>query len=327
MNTKNAHERIDPELAEVLKAVPMTEAGVFDLSDLQGTRAGVRAFAEAIAAQIPDEPSVSVEEVQAPRSDGSALAIRLLRPTEATGPLPVLVWFHGGGQVLGYAAQDDPTLKHLVLEVGCIVASVDYRLAPEAPAPAAAEDGLLAHRWLRSQAAALGIDEGRIALAGQSGGGGIAAATALMIRDQGEPAPLFQALSYPMLDDRNTTASSHEVTDIGIWDRATNILAWNLILGDRAGADEVPPYSAPARTTDLTGLPPTFIAAAELDVFRDENLSYATRLQASGVPVELHLYPGAYHAFDLFAPEAAVSAAYVHAWHGYLRRQFGARQP
>jgi acetyl esterase/lipase len=327
MNTKNARERLDPELAEVLKAVPMTEAGVFDLRDLEGTRVGVRTFAEAIAAQIPDEPSVSVEEVQAPRSDGSTLAIRLLRPTGAAGPLPVLVWFHGGGQVLGYAAQDDPILKHLVLEVGCIVASVEYRLAPEAPAPAAAEDGLLAYRWLRSQATALGIDAARVALAGQSGGGGIAAATALMIRDQGEPAPLFQALSYPMLDDRNTTASSHEVTDIGIWDRATNILAWNLVLGDRAGADDVPPYSAPARATDLTGLPPTFIAAAELDVFRDEDLTYATRLQASGVPVELHLYPGAYHAWDLFAPEAAVSAAHVHAWYGYLRRQFGARQP
>ncbi|NEC68843.1 alpha/beta hydrolase [Streptomyces sp. SID9727] len=327
MNTKNAHERIDPELAEVLKQVPMTEAGVFDLSDLEGTRVGVRAFAEAIAAQIPDEPSVSVEEVQAPRSDGSTLAIRLLRPTEAAGPLPVLLWFHGGGQVLGYAAQDDPTLKHLVLEVGCIVASVDYRLAPEAPAPAAAEDGLLAYRWVRSRAAALGMDTGRVALAGQSGGGGIAAATALLIRDQGGPAPLFQALSYPMLDDRNTTASSHEVTDIGIWDRATNIRAWNLILGDRAGTDEVPPYCVPARATDLTGLPPTFIAVGELDVFRDEDLGYATRLQASGVPVELHLYPGAFHAFDLFAPATAVSAAYAHAWYGYLRRQFGTRQP
>lgn len=240
--------------------------------------------------------------------------------------MPVLLWFHGGGQVLGYAAQDDPTLKRLCLEVGCAAASVDYRLAPEAPAPAAAEDGLLAYRWLRSQAAALGFDGDRIAFAGQSGGGGIAAATALMIRDQGEPAPLFQALSYPMLDDRNSTASSHEITDIGIWDRATNILAWNSILADRAGTDDVPPYCAPARATDLTGLPPTFVAAAELDVFRDEDLSYATRLQAAGVPVELHLYPGAYHAWDLFAPEAALSAAYVHAWYGYLRRQFSTRR-
>ncbi|GAA0343753.1 alpha/beta hydrolase [Actinoallomurus spadix] len=325
MNTKSAHERIDPELAEALKAVPMTEAGVFDLGDLEGTRAGVRAFAEAIAAQTPDEPSVSVEEAEVVRPDGSTLAIRLLRPTAETGPLPVLLWFHGGGQVLGYAAQDDPTLKRLCLRIGCAAASVDYRLAPEAPAPAAAEDGLLAYRWLRSQAASLGFDEGRIALAGQSGGG-IAAATALMIRDQDEPAPLFQALSYPMLDDRNSTASSHEITDIGIWDRATNILAWNSILADRAGTDDVPPYSAPARATDLTGLPPTFIAAAELDVFRDEDLSYATRLQAAGVPVELHLYPGAYHAWDLFAPEAALSAAYVHAWYGYLRRQFSTRR-
>ena len=326
MSTTDIHDRIDPELAEALKAIPMGPAGVFDVSDLEGTRAGVRAFAEAIAAQIPDEPSVSVEEVEVPRPDGSTLAIRLLRPTTETGPLPVLLWFHGGGQVLGYAAQDDPILKHLVLEVGAIAASVDYRLAPEAPAPAAAEDGLLAYRWLHGQANALGIDAGRIALAGQSGGAGIAAATALMIRDQGGPAPLFQALNYPMLDDRNTTASSHQITDIGIWDRATNLLAWSSILGDRAGTDDVSPYCAPARATDLAGLPPTFLAVGELDAFRDEDLDYATRLLAAGVPVELHLYPGAFHAWDLFAPEAAVSVAYSQAWFGYLRRQFNTGQ-
>jgi acetyl esterase/lipase len=148
-----------------------------------------------------------------------------------------------------------------------------------------------------------------------------------MIRDQGEPAPCFQALSYPMLDDRNTSASSHEITDIGIWDRATNILAWTSILGDRAGTDDVSPYCAPARATELSGLPQTFMAVAELDCFRDEDLSYAVRLQASGVPVELHLYPGAYHAWDLFAPEAALTTAYFDAWFGYLRRQFSARQP
>lgn len=326
MTTTDTHDRIDAELAEALKAIPMGPAGVFDLGDLEGTRAGVRAFAEAIASQIPDEPSVRVEQIEVPRADGSTLPIRLLRPTTQTGPLPVLIWFHGGGQVLGYAAQDDPTLKRLVLEVGCIAASVDYRLAPEAPAPAAAEDGLLAYRWLRDQAAVFGIDAGRVALAGQSGGAGIAAATALMIRDQGEPAPLFQALNYPMLDDRNATASSHQITDIGIWDRATNLLAWSSILGERAGTDDVSPYCAPARATDLAGLPPTFLAVGELDVFRDEDLDYATRLQAAGVPVELHLYPGAYHAWDLFAPEAALSAAYSQAWFGYLRRQFNTHQ-
>lgn len=327
MSTTDTHDRIDAELAEALKAIPMGPAGVFDLSDLEGTRVGVRAFAEAIAAQIPDEPSVSVEQIEVPRPDGSTLPIRLLRPTTTEdGPLPVLLWFHGGGQVLGYAAQDDPTLKQLVLEVGCIAASVDYRLAPEAPAPAAAEDGLLAYQWLRAQAAVFGIDDSRVALAGQSGGAGIAAATALMIRDQGEPAPLFQALNYPMLDDRNTTVSSRQITDIGIWDRATNLLAWSSILGDRAGSDDVSPYCAPARATDLAGLPPTFMAVGELDVFRDEDLDFATRLLGAGVPVELHLYPGAFHAWDLFAPEAAVSVAYSQAWFGYLRRRFNTHQ-
>ncbi|MFE2145478.1 alpha/beta hydrolase fold domain-containing protein [Streptomyces sp. NPDC059456] len=322
MNTQNARERIDPELAEVLKAVPMTPTGVFNLSDLKGTRAGVRAMAESIANTIPDEPTVTAHEIQVPRADGPDVPILLLRPQNAPGPLPVIMWFHGGGQVLGYAAQDAPWLKPLCAALGCAVVSVDFRLAPETPAPGAAEDGYTAYRWLSDNVADLGLDPARVGLAGQSGGGGIAAATALLIRDRGAATPLFQLLMYPMLDDRNTTDSSHEITDIGIWDRATNILAWQAILGDRVGTDDVTSYCAASRATDLAGLPPTFIGVGELDLFRDENLDYAARLRAQGVPVELHLYPGAYHAFDLFAPQSRLATSFHHALNDYLVRKF-----
>ncbi|MFC8391434.1 alpha/beta hydrolase fold domain-containing protein [Streptomyces sp. NPDC057238] len=319
---KDPHERMDPELAEALKAVPMTHTGVFDLSDLEGTRAGVRAMAESIAATIPDEPSVTAHEIQVPRAEGPDVPILLLRPRNAPGPLPVILWFHGGGQVLGFAAQDAPWLKPLCAALGCAIVSVDYRLAPETPAPGAAEDGYTAYRWISDNAADLGLDPARIGLAGQSGGGGIAAATALLIRDIGAATPLFQLLMYPMLDDRNTTDSSHEITDIGIWDRATNVLAWKSILGDRVGTDGVTSYCAASRATDLTGLPPTFIGVGELDLFRDENLDYAARLRAQGVPVELHLYPGAYHAFDLFAPRSHLATSFHHTLNDYLVRNF-----
>ncbi|MGW3232383.1 alpha/beta hydrolase [Kitasatospora sp. NPDC001095] len=320
--------RIDPELGRALADVPMTPNGVFDLTDIAATRETLRAFAEASAADAPDDPSVTVEEHRAARPDGGPdVPIRLLRPTTASGPLPVLLWFHGGGQVLGFAAQDDPWLKRLCARVGCAVAAVDYRLAPETPAPGAAEDGYAGHRWLVREAGALGLDGARIGIAGQSGGGGIAAATALLVRDRGGRAPLFQALMYPMLDDRNRTASSHEITDIGIWDRSANLLAWRAVLGERAGTGDVCPYAAPARAEDLGGLPPAFIAVGELDCFRDEDLDYATRLRAHGVPVELHLYPGAYHAFDLFAPESQLAQAFEQAWLGYLIRHLRAPAP
>ncbi|MFD8784817.1 alpha/beta hydrolase [Kitasatospora sp. NPDC059599] len=313
---------MDQELSLALDAVPMTPNGAFDLTDLATTRAAFRAQAESAADSMPADPSVTVEEHLASRTDGPDVPIRLLRPTDAPGPLPVLLWFHGGGQVLGFAAQDDPWLTPLSVSLGCAVAVVDYRLAPETPAPGAAEDGFTAYRWLSREADVLGLDGTRIGIAGQSGGGGVAAATALLIRDRGGATPLFQALTYPMLDDRNHTASSHEITDIGIWDRSTNLLAWKAILGDRAGTDDVRPYEAPARAADLGALPPTFIAVGDLDCFRDEDLDYAARLRAQGVPVELHLYPGAYHAFDVIAPRSRLAVTFHRTWLDYLDRRF-----
>ncbi|MET7645845.1 alpha/beta hydrolase fold domain-containing protein [Streptomyces sp. NPDC005426] len=300
--------------------MPIGPNGVFDLTDIPATREAVRALAGTMADTIPDEPTVTTHDVQVPRAEAPDVPILLLRPQKAPEPLPVIVWFHGGGQVLGFAAQDAPWLKQLSAALGCAVVSVDYRLAPETPAPGAAEDGYTAYRWISDNAADLGLDPTRIGLAGQSGGGGIAAATALLIRDRGAATPLFQLLQYLMLDDRNTTDSSREITDIGIWDRATNLLAWQALLGNRVGTEDVTPYAAAARASNLAGLPPTFIGVGELDVFRDESLEYAARLRACGVDVELHNYPGAYHAFDLFAPQSQLAESFRHTWNNYLAR-------
>lgn len=311
---------IDPELADALKALPIGPAGLFDLTDIPGTRETLRSF----ASDEDESLAVSVEEYHASRPNGPDVPIRLLRPQTADGPLPVMLWFHGGGQVLGFVAQDDHWLKPLSVAAGCAIAAVDYRLAPETPAPGAAEDGFAAYRWIEREAGRLGLDGTRIGIAGQSGGGGIAAATTLLIRDRDASAPLFQSLLYPMIDDRNLTPSSHEITDIGIWDRTTNILAWQAILGEHHGTDDVSPYSAPARAEDLSSLPPTFIAVGEIDCFRDEDLTFAMRLREHGVPVELHLYPGAYHAFDLFAPHSRLGMSMQQSWLNYMSRRFAA---
>jgi len=179
-------------------------------------------------------------------------------------------------------------------------------LAPENPHPAPVEDCYAGLVWTTVHAGELGIDATRLAVGGGSAGGGLAAGTALLARDRGGPALCYQMLIYPMLDDRNTTPSSYEITDVGIWDRATNLNGWQALLGDQAGTEGVSPYAAPARATDLAGLPAAYLDVGTADLFRDEDIDYAQRLMQAGVPVELHVYPGAYHAFE-FALKARLT--------------------
>jgi acetyl esterase/lipase len=183
------------------------------------------------------------------------------------------------------------------------IASIDYRKAPEHPYPAAPEDCYAGVCWVFEHAADLGMDTRNIGLMGASAGGGLALAVALMLRDRDGPTLKYLLPIYPMIDDRHETTSSHEVVDIGIWDRAGSIEAWGWYLGD-AEADA---YAAPARAEDLSGLPPTYIDVGDLDLFRDEDIAITQRLSAAGVPVEFHLWTGAYHASELFAPHARLS--------------------
>lgn len=301
-------DRLDPELAEALAAVP--EEFLLDLHDIPLARQRLGVLREALAQLAPPLPSdVAITDEFAPNTkDGTAVRVRLYRPTEARGPLPALLWIHGGGYVMGSPEMNDLQCAEFAHSLPALVASVDYRLAPEHPYPAPLEDCYAALHWLVRRAAELGVDPQRIAIAGASAGGGLAAALALLVRDRGEFTIRFQLLIYPMLDDRNETPSSHEITDRRlIWTREWNQIGWQAYLGCEPGSSDIPAYAAPARAEILAGLPPAYIMVGTADLFRDEDIAYAQRLMQAGVPTELHVYAGAFHGFDAFAPSAWVS--------------------
>jgi acetyl esterase/lipase len=273
-----------------------------------------------------DDPRVEVEIVPAKRGDGTLLDLVLYRPAGRPEPLPALLWFHAGGQVMGDAHYDVAYHTELALALDCVLAVVDYRLAPETPAPGSAEDGFLAYESLLTHAADHRLDPDRIGLAGASGGGAPAAAATLLIRDRGRSAPCVLALSYPMLDDRHEAPSRTEAAaDLGIgFDSEQLDLAWAAVLGDRVEAPDLSPYCAPGRATDLRDFPPTFVAVAQYDVLRDEGIDFGRRLIAAGVPTDLHVYAGAFHAWDRFAAGSALTRDFERTWHGFLRRHLHA---
>ena len=210
-------------------------------------------------------------------------------------------------------------VTRLVEDVGCVVVSVDYRLAPEHAFPAATDDCYAALLWLATHAQELGVKRERLAIAGQSAGGGICAAVGLMARDRGEVSLSFQMPLYACLDDRHITSSSQETTDARTWNRAVSSKAWEAYLGTKREGD-ISPYAAPIRATNLAGLPPTYMMIGTLDLMRDENIEYANRLMQAGVPTELHVYPGAFHGFDLLVPNASVSKRAVEDYISALKR-------
>ena len=283
-------ERVDPELLAGLEysfTVPPP-----------ASRAELRAFRQ--NAGIPaDTASVQGVSVRGVTVDG--LALRVFTPA-GPGPHPAIYWIHGGGMIAGSVDLDAAYCAELCRRTRSVVVAVDYRLAPEHPFPAPLDDVAAGLRWLSGSAAVLSVDPARIAVAGSSAGGGLAAALLLRNRDAGGPAIAFAYLMYPMLDASHTSASAREFVDIPTWNRAHSEFAWDCYLGT-AGTD---PHAVPALAGDLSGLPPTMIQVGELDLFRDEDITFASRLLQSGVPTELHVYPGAYHGFELNCPESAV---------------------
>lgn len=272
----------------------------------------------------PEDPVATMEQFPLPKSEpnervlvenrrvsGPAGApdvpVRVYTPAVRTTTLPGLLWIHGGGFTTGQPEQDDALCERFVEEVGSVVVSVDYRLAPEHSFPAAPEDCYAALRWMAASAAELGIDSARIAVGGASAGGGLAAAVALIARDRKEVPLVFELLIYPCLDDRHITPSSQAIATPGmLWERGTSLRGWSAYLGaDHQG--EVSPYAAPARVADVAGLPPTYIMIGELDLMRDESIEYAMRLMQADIPTQLHVYPGAFHGFDQLVSSAAVS--------------------
>jgi acetyl esterase/lipase len=284
--------------------------------------AGVPEFrANRVTVTVPLDPAsnITIRDVAVPGPQGDPdVIVRIYSPPARTEPRPCAYWIHGGGYIFGTIDMSDPRCVQTAEMLDCVVVSVDYRLAPEHPFPAPLEDCYAGLAWTSAHADELGIDRERIVIVGQSAGGGLAAGLALLVRDRAEIPLCYQLLIYPMIDDRNTSTSSQLVTKV--WTREANLLGWRCYLGHEPGVGDVSPYAAAARAEDLRGLAPAFIGVGTLDVFRDENIEYAQRLLAAGVPTELHVYPGAPHGFEGLAPQAAVSQQFLRDIADALRR-------
>lgn len=254
--------------------------------------------------QLPTSRPPAGGEIVHVDADVSVRVFRPIAPT--TAPMAGVLFIHGGGFVIGSAAMGDALCRRISTELGVVAASVEYRLAPAHPFPTPLEDCYSGLRWLAAQP---GVDASRIAIMGESAGGNLAAALALLSRDRGEIQPVMQLLSYPMLDDRTCDRTDVDSRRLRVWSLASNRYGWQSYLGSSAG-QHVPPLAAPARHEDLTGLPRTWIGVGTRDLFHDEDVAYAARLTAAGVPTTLHVVPGAYHGFDLVETRSAVSRAY-----------------
>ncbi|WP_422742983.1 alpha/beta hydrolase [Mycobacterium sp. WMMD1722] len=244
----------------------------------------------------------------------SGVTVRLFRPVGVAVPAPALLWIHGGGYIIGTAAQDDELCRRFSRELGITVVSVDYRLAPEHPYPVPLEDCYRALIWLTALPS---VDADRVAIGGASAGGGLAAALALLARDRGEVSPAAQLLVYPMIDDRTVDRDDLDNPGHRLWNQSSNRFGWTAYLGD---ADRN--VAVPARREDLAGLPPAWIGVGTLDLFHDEDLAYAERLRAAGVPCEVEVVQGAFHGFDGVVPKADVSQNFFRSQCAALRQAF-----
>lgn len=291
---------VDPELLPLLDAFPTVTITAENLVELR-------------ARDLPFPPvgdcGVDLQERMISGPDGSPdIPIRIYRPRDATGPLGCIYHIHGGGFVGGSTREVEFLHRPMAAELDCVIVTIDYRLAPETRFPWNLEDCYAGLAWTFANAVELGVDSARIGVMGESAGGGMAAALALLARDRREYRLAFQHLIYPMLDDRTCATERNCHAGEHIWTRHNNRFGWTALLGQEPGGDDVSPYAAPARAHLLEGLPPAFISTGQLDLFVDENIEYAHRLILSGVPTELHVWPGAFHGFDLM-PGIAVSDA------------------
>jgi acetyl esterase len=293
--------KYDPEFAPLLAMLPT----VSDLGDL----AKIREFRENMQALFTssDRADVTKEDRSVPGPEGAPdVAVRIYRPADAgTETLPCVFEIHGGGFIIGSIAMMEDWCQAISAELRAVVVSVEYRLAPENPFPAGLEDCYAALRWTAKNADSLQVDRRRIAVAGQSAGGGLAAATALLCRDRGGPSLCFQLLEIPELDDRLETPSMQQFDDTPMWNRPNAVASWQHYLG-ASHAGETSAYAAPSRCKDLGGLPPAYVSVMEFDPLRDEGVLYALALMQAGVATELHAFPGTFHGSALFR-DAAVS--------------------
>jgi acetyl esterase/lipase len=312
---------IDPEILPALRQFagpPMTEGS------LRASRTEPSPFELPSLAQLVGDLPIEWEDRVIPgTAGGPELEITIIRPTHLTAPVPGLYNIHGGGMVTGSRDMDNPRLVELVAELGVVAVNVEYRLAPEHPYPAGVDDVYAGLEWTAAHAAELSIDRARIVVMGGSAGGGFSAAVSLMARDRSGPALAGQLLLCPMLDNTNTTVAARQYAQpaLAAWPLENNLLAWHMVLGEQlACSADAPAYAAPARAADLAGLAPAFVEVGAAEMFRDEDVEYATRIWATGGEAELHVWAGAFHGFDVFAPDSELARAAKATRTSWLRR-------
>jgi len=280
-----------PDLERVARWLPRAPVGRRTLRPVR--------ILSGLLAVIPAK-DVAVEAV-------GPISVRVHRPVWSDRPLPALLWIHGGGYVIGSAAQDDAVCRRFAEKLGIVVAAVEYRLAPEHQFPVPLHDCYDALAWLARQRY---VDPTRVAVGGASAGGGLAAALALLTHERGDLQLAFQLLSYPMLDDRTAARADVDESGFRLWNQKANRFGWQAYAGCLPGSVGVSRLAAPARYDDLSGLPPAWIGVGTLDLFYQEDISYAGRLVSAGVECELDVVPGAFHGFDVVRPKAGVSQAF-----------------
>lgn len=316
----------DPEVKAMIEAGPRLGSVTAE------TFERVRETRAELFRQVELSDDVTRTDVPVPGPDDNPeVRLRVSAPAQVNGDgedgsgdselRPGLFWVHGGGYVIGVPEQDDLRFDRWCQRFDLVGACPQYRLAPEHPYPAGLEDCYAALAWMKRHGPEIGVDPDRVGIGGPSAGGGLAAALALLVRDRGEFEIDYQILIYPMIDDTRVSVTAN--LDVPVWDVPSNHFGWSAYLGDRFETDDVPYHAAPARCEDLTRLPPTFISVGTLDAFCDEDIDYAKRLNHAGVDVELHVYAGAPHGFEGFAPGSRLAAQARHDLNGWLGRRLG----
>lgn len=317
---------VDPELQEVFAAfraqgMPLTD-------ETYESMAAMSVVTEEDIRPALDEYGLRHDEITVTGADGDSMTLSIIRPQQEVAGAWGLYHVHGGGMVMGtrFVSVVEADLLAWVARYGLVLVVPEYRLAPAHPAPAGVRDCYAGLVWTAEHASEIGIDPSKLIVAGGSGGGGLAAGAVLMARDDGRVAVRAQLLMSPMLDDRNQRVSSVQYTSehTAVWTRESSQWAWRALLGaDHVDRDDISPYVAPGRALDLSGLPPTYIDVGGAESMRDDAVSYASAIWAAGGSADLHVWAGGFHGFDLFVPQAKVSAASRDNRERWLRRVIG----
>lgn len=314
---------VHPEILEGLELLPKIN---FTVESLPAIREGMLLQLKEMGnnSEGAEISNIELTERIAIGSEGNPdVRVLVFTPKNEDAKRPVFLHIHGGGFFLGIPEMSNSRNMKLASELDCVVVSVDYRLAPETPYPGPLEDCYTALKWLHSNAADLGIDPNKIAIGGESAGGGIAACLALLARDRNEIPIVFQMLIYPMLDDQTGLSEDHNpLYGEFSWTPDNNRFGWEVMLGQAPGGNDVSQYAAAARADDLSNLPSTYISTGSLELFCEENIEYARRLIASGVLAELNVVAGTYHGFDAFVPGATISQDFEKSYFRALKNAF-----